>query len=228
MSIAPCHASAPGQRGEVRQAVEQQHRLHHRAGLAPARPGLEARERRGAQWIGVRDDQLRRQLAAALEHDSRRPAVLDQHAGHRRAGADRDARGLRGGAQRRGHRAHPAARVAPGARHPGGQAELVVEAHERRAGVVGAGECADQPLQGERHAHLLGGDARPARPRSAPPGSPARWPPASAPGREARAAAGARAQPPRPSARPRRRSRRRRRATSRARAAPRCAAAPTR
>ena len=228
MSIAPCHAcSRRASDGKSGRPSSSSITFTTGTGLAPARARRQPGERRGAQRVGVRHHRRARQLVAALEHDARRACpYFDEHALHRRAG---DARARRPPPRRArsaaGDRAH--ARRARSPTRPGdagGQAELVVEADEGRARVGGAGERADQPLEGERHAHLLGRDARPARRRSARRGSPG--PMASS--QRSRSAGSSssgrgRARPPRPSARPRRRSRRRRRATSRARAAPRCA-----
>ena len=121
----------------------------------------DARQRGGAQRVGVGEHHPRR--APPPRPRAPRPTARPSSTSTRSTGLSSRtvrARRLGRGAQRSGHRAHAPARVAPRARHPGRLAEVVVEADERRARVLGAGQRADQALDRERHAHLLRGDVR--------------------------------------------------------------------
>ena len=157
MSIVPAHGSRAGPGREVGQPVEQEHDLDRRAVLAPA-----LRRGHGRPAAAVRSgsalDTTRAaaELLPALEHDAGGAAVLDERRARpaRRVRIAR-ARRLGGGAQRAGDRAHPAAREAPRARRAGRLAEVVVEADEGRARVLGRGQRADQALDRERDADLL-------------------------------------------------------------------------
>ena len=175
MSMAPCHGSVePGQLGELGKAVEQGHDLDHRAGLAPAGRRLDAGQARGADGVGVGEDAARadllpgagqddaggvRALGVAGERGIGDGLLLDQNPLDRRGGAHGCAGLLGGGAERPGHGAHAAAGVAPRALARRPPAEVVVEADEGGAGVLGRRERADQALERERHLDLLRRDA---------------------------------------------------------------------
>ena len=170
--------AGPG--GEVGQPVEQQHHLHHRPRLPPARRRGQARQAGGDHRVGVGEHRPGPDLPPALQHHAPRRAALHQHRLDRRRRADAGARRLGRAPQRPGDRSHPSAGVAPRSGDPARLAEVVVEGDERGARVLGPGQGADQALDCERHAHRLARGCTAARRRSSPPGARAPPPPASA------------------------------------------------
>ena len=165
---------------------------------ARRRPGRAVRtgsafERRRAARTSLAARPARRPRRAVLHAARARPARRSAPARPRPRPRERSAAG---------HRAHPAAREAPRARDGRHRlSQVVVEADEGRARVVGPGERADQPLDARTARAPPPTGCRPARRRSARRGSPRRPPRASARGPAARASAAARARRRRPSAR---------------------------
>ena len=119
MSIAPRQGSGPGPGREVGQAVEQQHDLDHRPGLAPARRrGRRRRARAVRERVGVGEHRAGPDLLARRRARRRRarPSVDQDPLDRRLECAPRAPAASAAARSAAGHRAHPAAGVAPRAR----------------------------------------------------------------------------------------------------------------
>ena len=88
----------------------------------------------GALDVGIGDHEIAAHLLAIGKDDAGGAAAAGHDARHIGPGADRAARCLEGGGERLRHRAHAAARIAPGADGAIDFAHIVMQEHVSRAG----------------------------------------------------------------------------------------------